>query len=164
MTETHASRPLPAASPSLLRPALALAGATLFWTGNFTVGRAVSGVIEPLTLNFFRWLLALAVFTPFVIVAVRRDWDALWRARAWVFGAGLTGVAVFQTLVYYGVAGHAGAERGADHQHHTGDHFVFQRHFDADLAAAAAAPRLAGVVRRRGDSDRAWRCGAAPRA
>lgn len=85
-------------------PWLALAAATLFWTGNFTVGRAVGGEIEPLALTFFRWALAILIFAPFAARAVLRDSDALWRARWWVLGLGATGVAAFQTFVYYGVA------------------------------------------------------------
>lgn len=85
-------------------PWLALAGATLFWTGNFTVGRAVAGQIEPIALTFFRWTLAIVVFAPFAAAAVMRSRAALWRSRWWVLGLGASGVAAFQIFVYYGVA------------------------------------------------------------
>jgi drug/metabolite transporter (DMT)-like permease len=40
----------------------------LFWAGNFVVGRAVvSDQIAPLTLSFWRWLLAMLILLPFVI-------------------------------------------------------------------------------------------------
>ncbi len=40
----------------------------LFWAGNFVVGRAVvSAQASPITLSFWRWLLALLLLLPFVI-------------------------------------------------------------------------------------------------
>jgi len=40
----------------------------LFWAGNFVVGRAVvSDQVTPLTLSFWRWLLAMLILLPFVI-------------------------------------------------------------------------------------------------
>ena len=47
-------------------PALALALAALFWSGNFVAGRALRGHVDPVTLNFLRWLIALALIAPFV--------------------------------------------------------------------------------------------------
>lgn len=40
----------------------------LFWAGNFVVGRAVvSAQVSPITLSFWRWLLAMLLLLPFVI-------------------------------------------------------------------------------------------------
>ncbi len=40
----------------------------LFWAGNFVVGRAVvSTQVAPITLSFWRWLLAMLILMPFVI-------------------------------------------------------------------------------------------------
>lgn len=40
----------------------------LFWAGNFVVGRAVvSAQIAPITLSFWRWLLAMLILLPFVL-------------------------------------------------------------------------------------------------
>ena len=87
--------------PAILRsPALALTLAALFWSGNFIVGRALRGHIDPVTLNFARWSIALALFAPFVwrdvwtnIAVVRREWRL-------ILGLGATGIAAFHTLVY----------------------------------------------------------------
>ena len=45
-------------------PYAALALAALFWSGNFIAGRALADEIGPVTLNFWRWTLALAVLLP----------------------------------------------------------------------------------------------------
>ena len=40
--------------------------ATLFWAGNFIVGKAASIIdIPPISLNFYRWFLAWLVLLPF---------------------------------------------------------------------------------------------------
>jgi len=42
--------------PAILHsPVLALTLAALFWSGNFVVGRALRGHIDPVTLYFARW-------------------------------------------------------------------------------------------------------------
>ena len=41
---------------------------TLFWSGNFIVGKAASIYeIPPFSLNFFRWLFAGLILMPFTI-------------------------------------------------------------------------------------------------
>jgi len=46
----------------------------LFWSGNVIIGRAAAGVdIPPLALNFWRWVIALAVFSTFF---GRQTWRA----------------------------------------------------------------------------------------
>ena len=42
--------------------------ATLFWSGNFIVGKAASLFeIPPFTLNFYRWLFAWLILAPFTL-------------------------------------------------------------------------------------------------
>ena len=42
--------------------------ATLFWSGNFIVGKAASLFeIPPFTLNFYRWLCAWLILAPFTL-------------------------------------------------------------------------------------------------
>jgi drug/metabolite transporter (DMT)-like permease len=74
--------------------------AALFWSGNFVAGRALRGQVDPVTLNFLRWLIALAVIVPFVwrnavasLPALRREWRL-------ILALGATGIASFHTLVY----------------------------------------------------------------
>ncbi|MFO7603051.1 MAG: DMT family transporter [Gammaproteobacteria bacterium] len=79
---------------------LGLALASLFWAGNFVVGRALRDVIDPLTLNFWRWLLALVillVLTHKLLWTYRRE---LLRHWFLILALGLTGIAAFHTSVY----------------------------------------------------------------
>ncbi len=84
-------------------PALAylmLVAATLFWSGNFVIGRAVSTDIPPIGLSFWRWTLALAILLPFGFAELRRNWPLI-RANRWIFlMLALTGVATFNTCAY----------------------------------------------------------------
>ena len=52
-------KPSPAAVTGTRTSAfLLLALANLFWAGNWVIGRALRDAIEPVTLNFWRWLIA----------------------------------------------------------------------------------------------------------
>jgi drug/metabolite transporter (DMT)-like permease len=84
----------------LRSPALALAFAALFWSGNFVAGRALRGAVDPIMLNFLRWLAALAIMAPFVwnassaaLPAIRREWRL-------ILALGTTGIATFHILIY----------------------------------------------------------------
>jgi drug/metabolite transporter (DMT)-like permease len=81
-------------------PALALAFAALFWSGNFVAGRALRGQIDPVTLNFLRWLIALALIAPFVWRSTAASLPVLRREWRLILALGATGVASFHTLVY----------------------------------------------------------------
>jgi drug/metabolite transporter (DMT)-like permease len=84
-------------------PALLLVLATLFWSANFVLGRALHAHIPPIGLSFWRWSLAFAIVLGFAWPHLRRDAAAL-RAR-WplVMVLALLGVASFNALVYYGL-------------------------------------------------------------
>lgn len=45
-------------------PVVLLLVATLLWSGNIVLGKAVSGSIPPITLSYVRWTIALILFTP----------------------------------------------------------------------------------------------------
>lgn len=85
----------------LRAPALALALATLAWSGNFIVGRALRGAVDPFTLNFLRWAIALMCLAPFAWPRDRTVWRALAREWRLVAALGLTGIACFHTMSYY---------------------------------------------------------------
>ncbi|MDB5643134.1 MAG: hypothetical protein JWN07_2451 [Hyphomicrobiales bacterium] len=81
-------------------PVVALSLAALFWSGNFVVGRALRGEIDPVHLATLRWIICLAVFAPLVGRKVLAHADALLREWRYVLALGATGVAGFQTVVY----------------------------------------------------------------
>ena len=79
---------------------VALVLATLFWAGNFIVGRWIRGDIEPLELNIIRWggcLVTMLPFTLYGMIAHSKELLASWRK---VVLLGLTGIAAFHTMVY----------------------------------------------------------------
>lgn len=94
----------PAAARRLrLPPWLLLVLATLFWAGNFVVGRAVGGRVPPVALSFWRWAVALAVILPLARADLRAQARALRRAWPVVVPLGILGVGTFNTMVYLGL-------------------------------------------------------------
>jgi drug/metabolite transporter (DMT)-like permease len=80
-----------------------LALAMLFWAGNWVLGRALRGALEPVALNFARWAIAVVVLAPFTLPALRGKGEVLRRNAGVLFLLSLTGVAVFHALVYVGL-------------------------------------------------------------
>jgi drug/metabolite transporter (DMT)-like permease len=84
-------------------PYLLLVLTTLFWAGNFVLGRAVKASIPPIGLAFWRWAVALAILLPFAVPHLRAQFPLLrrhWRPLA-VYG--ILGVTCFNTFVYIGL-------------------------------------------------------------
>ncbi len=81
-------------------PPLALALAALFWSGNFVAGRALRGHVDPVTLNFSRWLIALTLIAPFVWRSMIASLPVLRREWRLILALGATGIASFHILVY----------------------------------------------------------------
>jgi len=81
-------------------PYLLLVVAPLMWAGNFVVGRGVHELINPWTLTFLRWCLAALLIAPWALPRVRRHRDALWAARWPLLGLSVTGVVLFQAVLY----------------------------------------------------------------
>lgn len=81
----------------------------LFWAGNIIAGRAVSTEIPPFTLAWSRWCIALLVVLPFCWKIIRRDKAIYWRNKKIIILTALSGVATFNTLVYWGLQSTAAA-------------------------------------------------------
>jgi drug/metabolite transporter (DMT)-like permease len=81
----------------------ALAGlfvATLCWSGNALVARAVVGEIPPFTLSFWRWCVALLLLLPFVARPLWQHRAAL-RAAGWrLLVLAAIGIAGYNSLLY----------------------------------------------------------------
>lgn len=82
---------------------LLLAFANLFWAGNWITGRALREAFDPLTLNFWRWVVATLVLAPFALPGLRRKWRVIRRNAGILLLLAFTGVAMFQSLVYLGL-------------------------------------------------------------
>ena len=79
--------------------ALLLTIPPLMWAGNAVVGRLVHDLVPPITLNFFRWVLAFAILLPLAGWVLRPSsgmW-AHWRRFALL---GLLGVGCYNALQY----------------------------------------------------------------
>lgn len=76
--------------------------ATFIWSGNFIVARAVNKEIPPVSLNFYRWLLAALIIFPFACKAFKKEWPVIKRSWHYLFWISLTGIALFNTFVYVG--------------------------------------------------------------
>ncbi|MDL4861702.1 DMT family transporter [Halomonas elongata] len=75
-------------------------GAVLIWSGNMTINQLTVGAIAPSSIAFLRWLLALAVLTPFVAPAAWRYRDTLRREWPKLAVLGLLGMGLWQGLAY----------------------------------------------------------------
>jgi len=87
-------------SSLLCSPVLALTLAALFWAGSFVVGRALRHDVDPLALTFFRWLISLLVFAPFVWRDIASHAHVVLREWRLILGLGASGIALFHPLVY----------------------------------------------------------------
>lgn len=80
-----------------------LATANLFWSGNWIAGRALRDAFDPVTLNFWRWMVATLVLAPFALPLLRGKWGEVRRHAGILLALAFTGVALFQSLVYLGL-------------------------------------------------------------
>lgn len=75
-------------------------GAVLIWSGNMTINQLTVGAIAPSSIAFLRWVLALAMLTPFLLPAAWRHRDALRREWPKLAILGLLGMGLWQGLAY----------------------------------------------------------------
>jgi drug/metabolite transporter (DMT)-like permease len=80
-----------------------LALGMLCWSGNWIVGRAVREAFDPITLNFWRWVVATAALAPFALPQLAGKREAIRRHAGLLALLALAGVAVFQALIYHGL-------------------------------------------------------------
>lgn len=78
--------------------------ATALWSGNFIIARGLSESIPPVSLAFYRWVVAVIVFLPFALKPVIREWDCLRAHLPYLSMTALLGITLFNTLIYF--AGH----------------------------------------------------------
>src|ERR671928_479224 len=81
---------------------LLLALASLCWSGNHLMGRAIAGHVPPLTISTLRWLLAAAIVYPFVRKQLTRDWPLIRERFGAVIYLSLLGGALFGALQFVG--------------------------------------------------------------
>jgi len=76
--------------------------ATLFWSGNFIVGKAASFYeIPPFSLNFYRWTFAWLILAPFTFKEIIKKKNYIFRNIKLIFILGITSITIFNSIVYY---------------------------------------------------------------
>ena len=75
--------------------------ATLFWAGNFIVGKAAFVEnIPPMSLVFFRWLLVWLILLPFTYKEILKFKDIILKNLPLLFFLALTSVGLFNSFTY----------------------------------------------------------------
>ena len=81
------------------RAALLLTFPPLMWAGNAVVGRLMSELVSPMTLNLLRWLLAFCILLP-LAAHVLRPSSAMWPNWRRIALLGLLSVGGYNALLY----------------------------------------------------------------
>ena len=75
---------------------------TLFWAGNFIVGKiATLFEIPPFTLNFYRWLIAFLILLPFTYKKIFEGFEEIKNKIVPLSIMGFTSITIFNSVVYY---------------------------------------------------------------
>ena len=75
---------------------------TIFWSGNFIVGKAATIYnIPPFSLNFFRWLFAGIILFPFTFKEIILKKNYIKENIGLFIILGITSITVFNSIVYY---------------------------------------------------------------
>ena len=75
---------------------------TLFWSGNFIVGKAASFFeIPPFTLNFYRWTFAWLILAPFTLKEIASKRNYILQNIKLILILGITSITIFNSIVYY---------------------------------------------------------------
>ncbi len=71
----------------------------LLWAGNAVVGRVISDLVPPITLNFLRWAIAFIILLP-LGYSIFRKGSGLWENRKRYALLGLLGIGLYNALQY----------------------------------------------------------------
>ncbi len=75
---------------------------TIFWSGNFIVGKAASIYeIPPFSLNFYRWFFAGLILLPFTIKELINKKNYIINNIGFFIILGITSITIFNSIVYY---------------------------------------------------------------
>ncbi len=75
---------------------------TIFWSGNFIVGKAASLYqIPPFSLNFYRWFFAFLILLPFTFGELIKKKEYILNNIGFFIVLGITSITIFNSIVYY---------------------------------------------------------------
>ena len=76
--------------------------ATLFWAGNFIVGKAASiNEVPPISLNFYRWSIAFFILLPFTYKELYQKKNYILSNLGIFSVLGITAVSIFNSALFY---------------------------------------------------------------
>ena len=82
--------------------AIYLVCATLFWAGNFIIGKTASiNEIPPISLNFYRWLVAWLILLPFTFRELIKKKNYILNNIGFFIVLGITAVTIFNSALFY---------------------------------------------------------------
>ena len=76
--------------------------ATILWSGNYIVARALHKSVPPVSIAFFRWTVATVILFPIAYQKVKAEWRQLKVHFGYLSITALAGVTLFNTLIYLG--------------------------------------------------------------
>ncbi len=79
-------------------------GATAIWSGNIVIARDLNDSIPPISLAFWRWVVAVTVFLPFALKSLIAERNIIRKHIPYLAITSLLGITIFNTLIYF--AGH----------------------------------------------------------
>lgn len=74
--------------------------ATLIWSGNFIVARGLIDSIPPVSLAYWRWLVAVVALTPIAVKPLISDWPIIKSNILYICITSILGISLFNTLIY----------------------------------------------------------------
>ena len=75
---------------------------TIFWSGNFIVGKAASLYqIPPFSLNFYRWFFAGLILFPFTFKELINRKNYIFKNIGFFIILGISSITIFNSIVYY---------------------------------------------------------------
>jgi drug/metabolite transporter (DMT)-like permease len=81
-------------------PLLLLFIQPIFMTGNIAVARGAAGFVPPVSLAFWRWVLAVLILLPFIFPQIRKNWKEVIIELPKLLILGLTGFAFCGAFPY----------------------------------------------------------------
>lgn len=84
-------------------PFLLLTLTSLFWSGNWIIGRATVGEVPPIALAWWRWVLAVLFMLPLALPQIRAAWPAIRRDWKKMIGFGILGTGYHNMFSYLGL-------------------------------------------------------------
>ena len=86
--------------PNRLIGYLCALSATAIWSGNFIIARGLNESIPPVSLAFWRWVVAVLVFLPFAAKPLVAERATLKKHLPYLLVTSCLGITIFNTLIY----------------------------------------------------------------